>query len=79
MVSRGAKTGDLCLALMINHEQRVIAETCRENGVSLIELRSNGHRDRLPAVRVKLAQLTQDYRWAIAEIPCQLGISTSGV
>jgi hypothetical protein len=65
---------------MKRYAERVVAEACREKGVSLTELRSGSRRGQLPAVRVKIAQtLVIDYGLAIAEIARQLGISTSGV
>ena len=60
--------------------ERVVAEACRENEVSLTELRSGSRRGQLPAVRVKIARtLVADYGLAIAEVARQVGISTSGV
>ena len=65
---------------MKRHAERVVAEACRKNGVSLTELRSGSRRGQLPAVRVKIARtLVEDYGLAIAEVARQVGISTSGV
>jgi hypothetical protein len=65
---------------MKRYAERVVAPACREDGVSLTELRSGSRRGRLPAVRVKIARrLVEDYGLAVAEIARQVGISTSGV
>ena len=62
------------------HVERVIAETCRKNGVSLTELRNGSRRGKLPGVRVKIVQgLVEAYGVPIAEVARQVGISTSGV
>lgn len=62
------------------HAERVVAQVCGENGVSLTELRSGSRRGQLPAVRVKIARtLVADYGLATAEVARQVGISTSGV
>ena len=62
------------------HAERVVAETCRKNGVSITELRSGSRRGRLPGVRVAIVKgLVEDYGLAMAEVARQVGISTSGV
>jgi REP element-mobilizing transposase RayT len=65
---------------MKRHAERVVAQACREDGVSLTELRSGSRRGQLPAVRAKIARrLVEDYGLAVAEVARQVGISTSGV
>jgi putative transposase len=60
--------------------ERVVAEICRKNAVSLTELRSGSRRGRLPKVRVAIARgLIEDYGLPLAEVARQAGISTSGV
>ena len=60
--------------------ERVIAEGCRQNGVSLTELRSGSRHGALPAIRAALAcKLIHDYGITAAEVARQVGISTSGV
>ena len=60
--------------------QRVIADICKKDGVSLTELRSGSRRGRLPAVRSKIVRaLVEDYGVSVAELARQIGISTSGV
>lgn len=60
--------------------ERVIAQACKNNGVSLTELRSGGRRGELPTIRAELARkLIQDFGVAAADVARQLGISTSGV
>jgi hypothetical protein len=62
------------------HAERVVAEACKKNDVSLTELRSGSRRGKLPAVRVKIVQgLVESYGVPIAEVARQVGISTSGV
>ena len=62
------------------YAERMVAETCKKDGVSLAELRSGSRRGKLPAVRVKIVQgLVEDYGVPIAEVARQVGISTSGV
>ena len=62
------------------HAERVVAEACKKNGVSLTELRSGSRRGKLPAVRGKIVQgLVEAYGVPIAEVARQVGISTSGV
>jgi hypothetical protein len=62
------------------HAERVVAEACKKNDVSLTELRSGSRRGKLPAVRVKIVQgLVEGYGVPIAEVARQVGISTSGV
>jgi putative transposase len=62
------------------HAERVVAEACKKNDVSLTELRSGSRRGKLPTVRVKIVQgLVEAYGMPIAEVARQVGISTSGV
>jgi putative transposase len=62
------------------YAERVVAATCKKDGISLTELRSGSRRGKLPAVRVKIVQgLVEDYGVPIAEVARQVGISTSGV
>ena len=62
------------------HAERVVAEGCKKNGVSLTELRSGSRRGRLPEVRAKIVHgLVEDYGLPLAEVARQVGISTSGV
>ena len=62
------------------HAERMVAEGCKKNGVSLTELRSGSRRGLLPEVRAMIVQgLVEDYGLALAEVARQVGISTSGV
>ena len=58
----------------------VVAAVCKKDGISLTELRSGSRRGKLPALTVKIVQnLVKDYGVPIADLACQVGISTSGV
>jgi len=62
------------------YAERLLAEACKKNGVSLTELRSGSRRGRLSEVRAKtVQQLVESYGVAIAELARQVGISTSRV
>jgi hypothetical protein len=62
------------------YAERVVAAGCKNNGVSLTELRSGSRRGRLPAVRVKIVRgLVVNYGISVAEVARQVGISSSGV
>ena len=60
--------------------ERVIAEECKKQKVSVTELRSGSRRGGIPAVRARLSRkLAEDYGISIAEIARQVGVSTSAV
>jgi putative transposase len=60
--------------------ERLIAEACKKESVSLTELRSGSRRGKLPAVRAAVSRkLVEDYGIALAEVARQVGVSTSAI
>ena len=60
--------------------ERLIAEACKKNKVSLTELRSGSRRGAIPAVRAELSRrLVEDFGIPIAEVARQVGVSSSAV